>query len=298
MNEKFKQRLVGLIVVLALLFGLSWLLPRQTGGADRDVPSTVVPLSTVPVGRSGSSGIAESSDGSRTDELGDAEGAPQIPPEERVPPREWGKRRTNATDQTTTTTDTELGANKLVPSPAISTDKPHSSALAELKPKPSPPAMPATVNPTKLVPPPVIAADTDRLQPFPSAASTSSSTPPKPPSPPSASKPAVAAPLSQPAASLSPPVSVSAADSPDAKTWYVQIGSFADQNNAQTSLSLLQNIGYRGESSPITNASGNRLYRVRLGPFPNEAAARAAQEKIAHQGYPQSRAVAENSNGR
>jgi|GEM_PF-1238648 len=301
MNEKFKQRLVGLIVVLALLFGLSWLLPRQTGGGDRDVPSTVVPLGTIPVGKS-SVAASENGDSSKTDELGDAEGAPQIPPEERVPPREWGKRRTNVTGQATAPPDTEPSTDKPAPPPAASTEKPHTPvpALAESKPKPNPPAAPTMVNPAKPAPPPVVAANADRLQPFPSTASASSSTQPtKPTNPQSALKPAAAT-SSPPTAP--PPVSAivasSAPSSSDGKIWYVQIGSFADQNNAQTTLSLLQNIGYHGESSPITNAGGTRLYRVRLGPFPNEAAARASQDKIAHQGYPQSRAVAENSNGR
>jgi DedD protein len=291
MNEKFKQRLVGLIVVLALLFGLSWLLPRQTGGGDRDVSSTVVPLSTIPVGRSNSTGSNEPADSSKTDELGDAEGAPQIPPEERVPPREWGKRRANASGQTATA-DAELGADQLATPPAIRADKTH---VAESKPKPNPPATPAMVNSTKPAPP-VVTANTDRLQPFPLSASAPSTQPAKPASASPAPKPVVAATSSPPTAP--PPVSSSATNSSDAKIWYVQIGSFADQNNAQTTLSLMQNIGYHGESSPITNASGKRLYRVRLGPFPNEAAARAAQDKIAHQGYPQSRAIAENSNGR
>jgi cell division septation protein DedD len=72
----------------------------------------------------------------------------------------------------------------------------------------------------------------------------------------------------------------------------VQIGSFSDQDNARTILSLLQNAGYHGDSTPF-DAKGKTLYRVRLGPFANEAAARQAQDKVAHQGYPQARALSE-----
>lgn len=75
--------------------------------------------------------------------------------------------------------------------------------------------------------------------------------------------------------------------------WYVQIGSFSDTGNAQTTLSLLQNIGYRGESAKIVNAAGATLYRVRLGPFPTETVARQAFDKVSRQGYPQARVLSE-----
>jgi cell division protein FtsN len=79
------------------------------------------------------------------------------------------------------------------------------------------------------------------------------------------------------------------------RLWFVQIGSFADQGNAQTTLNLLQNIGFRGESKSITSNSGSALYRVRLGPFPSEAVALQALGKVTHQGYPQARVLSEAS---
>jgi cell division protein FtsN len=89
-----------------------------------------------------------------------------------------------------------------------------------------------------------------------------------------------------------PPPIVSSAPA-QARLWFVQIGSFADQGNAQTTLNLLQNIGFRGESTSTANASGTTLYRVRLGPFPSEAVAQQAFDKVSHQGYPQARVVSE-----
>jgi cell division protein FtsN len=75
--------------------------------------------------------------------------------------------------------------------------------------------------------------------------------------------------------------------------WYVQIGSFAEAGNAQTTLSLLQNIGYRGESTRIASSAGKALFRVRLGPYPTEPVARQALDKVSRQGYPQARLAAE-----
>ncbi|MDR3415633.1 MAG: SPOR domain-containing protein [Nevskia sp.] len=83
------------------------------------------------------------------------------------------------------------------------------------------------------------------------------------------------------------------AASPALKAWYVQIGSYSDAGNAQTTLNLLHNIGYRGESRAVTSPTGATLYRVRLGPFTSEAAAQQAFDKVTHQGYPQARMLSE-----
>ncbi|MDB5985862.1 MAG: hypothetical protein JWR16_915 [Nevskia sp.] len=261
MNEKFRQRLLGLIVVLALLFALTWLLPRQAGNGDGAVPSTVVPLASLSTGAS--------SGGSAADTLGDAEGAPQLPPDERSPPGESAQTTAAPADaQAPTPTPSERAAVK----PAAAT-----AAPSKAKP-PAPPVVAKADKPATL---PTVKADKPETAPkiastTPSNASTpapASSPPPPPP--------------------LSAAVAKAAAAAPDAKVWYVQIGSFADQGNAQTTLSLLQNVGYRGEAAAAQGPNGNTLYRVRLGPFPTEALARAAQDKVAHQGYPQSRAVSE-----
>jgi DedD protein len=120
---------------------------------------------------------------------------------------------------------------------------------------------------------------------------------PKPaaPAPKPAPKPAPATKLAQatpPSAAAAP---APAAPTPAGKTWYVQIGSFSDQNHALTTLSLLQNIGYHGESTQISNASGANFYRVRLGPFGDEVSAQQAFDKVSRQGYPQARVFSEGT---
>ena len=77
-----------------------------------------------------------------------------------------------------------------------------------------------------------------------------------------------------------------------ASGWWIQIGSYSDRNKAATILSLLRKVGHRGELSTIKGKKA-LLNRVRLGPYANEAAARAALPKVAHQGYPQAQVVSE-----
>ena len=219
MNETFKRRLIGLILVLALLFGLSWLLPRDGKGGSGDVPATVVPLpvtetaAPIPGDRVAAGGTSSAGNESPSS-VGAGEGATTPQPDEVQP--------------VAPTVTKPPSSPKPAPPPARKPDKP---------------ATPSPVTATPTVPPPA-----------------------KPTSTPSPA---------------------------DARIWYVQIGSFADQRNAQTTLSLLNGIGFRGESVAIAGTNGTSLYRVRLGPFPNEAAARQAQDKVAHQGYPQCRALSE-----
>jgi len=255
MNETFKRRLLGLIVVLVLLFALTWLLPRQSGNGEGAVPSTVVPLASVAAGSSGG--------GSAADELGDSEGAPQLPPDEHSTPIE---------PEPTATAPAAVAPTP----PAGAQSSPKASASSATTPKPAVAAPAAKIDKPAAAP---INAKADKGS-----------------KPDAATKPIAAAaanPAPMPATPSPSAASAVAKPAADARVWYVQIASFADQGNAQTTLSLLQNIGYRGEAAPAKGPSGNTLYRVRLGPFPTEALARAAQDKVAHQGYPQSRAVSE-----
>ena len=107
--------------------------------------------------------------------------------------------------------------------------------------------------------------------------------PPKPKLAEAVATPAPPAPLTLP-----PPTTTAAA-------WYVQIGSFSDEGKATTILSLLRNIGYKGEVSKIVTGAGATLHRVRLGAYPSEAAAQQVQEKVVRQGYPQARVVDEGA---
>jgi cell division septation protein DedD len=123
----------------------------------------------------------------------------------------------------------------------------------------------------------------------PSAIATKPVTAPPSPLPKSIPVPA------KPTAVITKPVESATASpkSANGPLWYVQIGSFADAGNAQTTLSLLQNIGYHGETSKIVNAAKTTLYRVRLGPFPTKAAAQQVYGKVTRQGYPHARVLLE-----
>lgn len=82
---------------------------------------------------------------------------------------------------------------------------------------------------------------------------------------------------------------------PTAAGWYVQVGSFADAGSAQSIVMELKRVGITATVTRITGVKGNRLNRVRAGPYASEAAAKSAQAKIAKSGYAQARIVQEPS---
>lgn len=72
--------------------------------------------------------------------------------------------------------------------------------------------------------------------------------------------------------------------------WYLQIGSFENQVNARNVLQKLYGVGLPTTIQSL--AVGKKLwYRVRVGPFANEAAAQEALAKVRQQGYPLARIV-------
>jgi len=102
--------------------------------------------------------------------------------------------------------------------------------------------------------------------------------------------------VAAPAAKLtnvSAPVKAPPAASSAAPGWYVQVGSFSDAGKASTILGLLGNAGFKGEVTSVQTAAGATLYRVRLGRYDNEAAAKQTLALVSHQGYPTARVVHE-----
>lgn len=259
MNDVLQRRLVGLTVLLGLLFLLSWLLPgHQPESGETGVPSTTVPVD--------GSAPAAAPSAAATAAAAPAPMAPANPPMPASSMPVEVSAMPGAAPAAANPPPSALPAPKLAtslsdgkpqpPAPQIKAAEP-AKAIVERASKP-PPAAPA-------VPPPVPAAK--------------AAAPAAAPTPTPAAAPAIAA--------AAPPAAT------EARLWYVQIGSFAEQGNAQTTLSLLQNIGYRGSSEKISTAAGANLYRVRLGPFPSEAVARQAFDKVSHQGYPQARVLSE-----
>lgn len=284
MNDILKRRLVGLLVLLLLVFVLSWLLPSNwPESGEKGVPSTTLPLAAN--GPDGTASPAAPSDAAAAG--ADTPGAAPASNAAAATPATAAPARSAALPESVDAVDASappLPAASSATRPAAA--KP-AAAPAAAPPAPVPQAKPAAKPPVqKLAQAPSPAPAAKPTAPAPAAPAAAPA--PKPAAaPPVPAAPKIAAPVPAP-----PPPLVSSAAA-QAKLWYVQIGSFADQGNAQTTLNLLQNIGFRGESSPTTNAAGTTLYRVRLGPFPSEAVAQQAFGKVSHQGYPQARVVAE-----
>lgn len=72
--------------------------------------------------------------------------------------------------------------------------------------------------------------------------------------------------------------------------WYLQIGSFESQSNARKVLQTLYGAGLPAVIHSVT--SGKKLwYRVRVGPYADESAARLGLEEVRKQGYPLAKVV-------
>ncbi len=107
---------------------------------------------------------------------------------------------------------------------------------------------------------------------------------------PPAPKPVEAAPKAKLAESVLPLPK----EATPAAGWYVQIGSFSDAGSAETIVTLLKKLDVKATITRINGAKGKPLNRVRAGPYGSEAAAKAAHDKIARNGYPQARIVQES----
>ena len=73
---------------------------------------------------------------------------------------------------------------------------------------------------------------------------------------------------------------VPAPTSASATGWYVQVGSFAKRENAQR---FVQELGKKGHSAQLLG--GGSLFRVRVGPVNDRAAAAALQSRLSADGF-------------
>lgn len=107
-----------------------------------------------------------------------------------------------------------------------------------------------------------------------------------PESGPAAGEPAPVAPPDAPR----PNLKVDESLEPAAGGWYLQIGSFESQTNARN---VLQKLYGAGLPTTIQSMSvGKKLwYRVRVGPYADEAAAQQALATVRKQGYPLAKVV-------
>ena len=299
-NEIQKRRLIGLIVLLAIAFVLSELLPHNLPeSGEAGVPSTTLPLATNqgdgssanPAPADDTVQAAASAPQTSEPQVAQApEAAPSRPVDASAPPlpASAAPARPNGRAALPAEVSSMPSAVAAV-EPTAAAPKPAPAKLADSKPQEAPkPAAKPAAPPQQQAPPQLKLA-----QSLPSPSDKSPPPAPQPAKPAAKPTPPPVPPVPKLATSVqAPPPPVAASQ---AKIWYVQIGSFADQGNAQTTLSLLQNVGYRGESTKITSSAGSALYRVRLGPFPSEAVAQQAYAKVSHQGYPQARVLSEAS---
>ena len=104
----------------------------------------------------------------------------------------------------------------------------------------------------------------------PAAAAPSENTAPPPPPPPAA--PPASGTNAPPAAALAP-----------SGAWMVQLGSFSVRANAEH---LAQKLKKQGFAASVSQGTGGRhLYRVRVGPVPDHAAANQLQGKLQAAGH-------------
>jgi DedD protein len=112
------------------------------------------------------------------------------------------------------------------------------------------------------------------------------SAPPTPAQPPPTDTPAPsAAPAAEPKALIAPPAVHASppAAAQAAGAWMVQLGSFASRPNAERLAQQLKGQGFTASVSQGT--SGRHLYRVRVGPVHDKAAAAQLQGKLKAAGH-------------
>lgn len=282
MNEVFRTRLVGLAVLLAALFLLSLLLPKDEALAP-STPATTVSL-VEPLAAGGTS--APAAPMSPALEASTPVPSPVPPP---APPVREAPAISALADEVPTVEHASPPPAAHAPAtPPIAAAAKRAVAKPE-KPqadKPAPaPAKPASA-PSRAV---AEKSPADKAKPAkPQKAEVLAAAAAAP-----TSAPAVAA-ARAPTAGKGQDVPAAAAKAPPASGgWFVQIGSYSDAGNAETIASLVKPLGYRVDEARIVGSGGKTLYRVRLGAFASEAEARQAQQRVARQGYPQSRVVSE-----
>jgi DedD protein len=122
-----------------------------------------------------------------------------------------------------------------------------------------------------------------------SSASQSSSVPnapePKQTAPTPQSPAAQSQKAAKPHSSTATPAAVANSSSGSEGGWFVQLGVFASRENAERLAVEVRNKGFKTSVSPVTSAK-RKLYRVRVGPAPDRAAAQELQGRLKAAGRP------------
>lgn len=298
MNEQLKHRLIGALVLLAVALLMAFLLPKP--------------------------GHVESDDGVRRVTI-DLDGGPQEPAAQgdRVTPPVIAAPAPGAEGLSTGEPAVAMEGEPEIDEPGLAAgEEDGRMAAAPVTIRPSDTlaqAAPGRVLPAPGKAPPVQLKQDDRLQGMPEVAPAPAAKPPVPVPVPVPAQPEIAArpkleppvsrapvepaapkPLPAPAvpAPSKPEVAVAKpAPAPVAKPaepakaagkarWSVQVGSYAALENARIAESKLKAAGLPTQFGPVDTAKGV-LYRVRVGPLADEAAAQAAKAKAVQAGFAQ-----------
>lgn len=274
MNEVTQRRLIGLAVILAALFILSLLLPQGARRSPGEAPVAEVrvdeaarydPSAAPPPPASTSADSAQMADAGFKPEPSPVQPLPPPPPPPVATPTEPEPQAESGPEPRT-----EAKADpKTLALQAPTLPKTDKAPAKPVEPKPvdKPVDKPAE-KPADKTPTPAVAVKAEPARNF-----VPVEKPATPIARPNEAKPAVEAKPAEPAKPAG------------GAHWYVQIGSYAGEGNAQTTASLLRNAGYTSEVGPIQTGKGT-LYRVRVGPYASAEAADAALTKLRSQGYP------------
>jgi len=154
------------------------------------------------------------------------------------------------------------------------------------KPAPAPQHKAAPKPPVKVVKPAVQQASKPAPKPLPketSSAPTESPTHAKEMPPPPKESPAPEAPRQPETVAEAAPI----AEPPEPKAtqaWFVQIGAFAKESNAEQSFAKLKKAGLKAQQDRLEWKTGTR-YRVRCGPFGSKEEAEAERARAAGLGF-------------
>lgn len=284
MDEAMKRRLVGVLVIVAVVFVISLLLPHP-GTVQTDENNQRVTLDLT----------------AKEPEPVHTTMTPVPPVIAAAPVKEEPK--------TAATPGNDSPPPQIEEPPVASSNTPPES-MTDDEPPPSKPQKPADVAPAKPVAPSakpktetVVAAKTAD-KPAKTEAPTDAK--PKLKLEDSIKQKAAAAEPAKPVEKVAPKVvtktpappakAVAAAPTKPAapagskKHWYVQVGAFNDIGKARQVLDKLSPKGLKGIISPLESAKGT-LYRTRIGPLASRDLAKQAQDKAATLGFASSSVI-------
>lgn len=326
MDEQLKKRLAGAAVVVLLAFALVSLLPQAQDTPASDTQVVTIPLSpeligtpdvppaseTTPsslqapaAGNESTLNPAELAAASGGDDDAPPDGATAAPPSSKAPGAGHASGAMLAKAEPAASSPeaaapakpalkpVEKSPAKLAEKPAAakSPDKSPDKAADKAAEKPTEKAVETTpvaparsvASAAKPVIPPGPADKTSTAAP--PAGSVANKTSPPPAKPASAAAPVVAArPEPATAASASPAA-------PRGGNWFVQIGGYADIDNARQAQKQVRSHNQDCIIAPVDTNKGT-LYRVRAGPYRDRETAQAAQARLSAAGFASAALVA------